>query len=92
MILIGIFNGISKRMLCSLKRNMKSFNIDGINRTGNPIVNVKARNSTGAGSMPDDNFQSLQNNLPLAKNTKVVLTANLWPDAKLVNGTTGTIK
>ena len=43
----------------------------------------------GAATFEDDCAQGLKNCIYLAKNAKVVLTSNVWPEAKLVNGAQG---
>lgn len=43
----------------------------------------------GAAAFDDDCAQGLKNCIYLAKNAKIVLTSNVWPEAKLVNGAQG---
>ena len=77
--------------LCSLKKKMSSFNIFHLKRTGHPVVTVKAQNSPGAARFRSDQAQGLMNKIAISKGAKVVLTCNLWSEAKLVNGTRGKI-
>ena len=77
--------------LCSRKTDMVTFNEAGLRRTGSPILLLKAlhNNSTAKNaSEKDGHFPAL---LPVARGASVVLTANLWPQAKLVNGSRGTV-
>ena len=43
----------------------------------------------GVAAFDDDCAQGLKNCIYLAKNAKIVLTSNVWPEAKLVNGAQG---
>ena len=78
--------------LCALKRDMKNFNISGLKRTQNPLLITKSRNDPRSSSIyTSDRAGNIQNTLPLTKGAKVVLTANIWPEAKLLNGSKGTV-
>ena len=78
--------------LCAMKRNMNSFNISHLKKTGNPICKIKAENSPGASGFPTERAQGLNNLLFLSKGAKIVLTSNIWSEAKLVNGAQGTVE
>ena len=78
--------------LCALKADMNSFNVAGLERTGNPLLVIHSKNSPGATNFSSDRAGKSQNTIPLAKSCKVVLTENLWPDAKLYNGSKGTLR
>ena len=45
-----------------------------------------------AASFSTNHAGGLPNNLPICKDARVILTANLWPDAGLVNGAQGTVE
>ena len=78
--------------LCARKVDSVQFNQLGLQRTGNPILVVKSVNSKGATRFVSDKAGGLVNTLPIAKDCKIVLTANLWPQAGLVNGSRGTVR
>ena len=78
--------------LCALKVDMKTFNMSGLERTGMPLLVIHSKNSSGAASFPSDRAGNIQNMIPIAKTCKVVLTENLWPDAKLFNGSQGFVR
>ena len=70
---------------------MVTFNEAGLRRTGSPILLLKAlhnNNTAKKASEKDGQFPAV---LPVARGASVVLTANLWPQAKLVNGSRGTV-
>ena len=46
----------------------------------------------GAAVFPCYVAYGIENKVPISKEAKVVLTANLWPEAKLTNGTPGFVK
>ena len=82
----------SGNKLCALKKRMVLFNISHLKKTGSPITKIKAVNSQGAASFPVEKAQGLQNVLYISKDAKIVLTSNIWSEAKLVNGSRGTDK
>ena len=79
-------------MLCAKKKDMSSFNLYHLKRTGHPVARLKALNSSGASAFATDQAQGLRNTIYLSKDAKIVLTSNLWAAAKLVNGSQGTVK
>ena len=78
--------------LCAMKKNMNAFNISHLKKTGSPIAKIKAVNSLGAVKFPADKAQGLSNVLYLSKGARIVLTNNIWAEAKLVNGSRGTVR
>ena len=78
-------------MLCAKKKDMAGFNTDHLKDTGNDIAKLSAVNTRGAAKFESDKANGLQNVLYLAKGAKVVLTSNLWSEAKLVNGSQGEV-
>ena len=79
-------------LLCALKKDSVAFNHHHLKLTNNPIAKLSAKNSRGAASFDADQAQGLRNQIYVAKEAKIVLTSNLWPEAKLVNGSQGTVK
>ena len=79
-------------LLCAKKKDSVAFNHKHLKLTKNPIAKLTALNSRGAASYEADQANGLRNKLYLAKEAKIVLTSNIWPEAKLVNGSKGTIK
>jgi ATP-dependent DNA helicase PIF1 len=63
-----------------------------LKKTGSPIAKIKAVNSPGAARFPADKSQGLSNVLYLSKGARIVLTNNIWAEAKLVNGSRGTVR
>ena len=54
---------------------------------------MKAKNSNSkASKFSSDKAGGLVNTLPLAKDCKIVLTANIWPEAGLINGSQGFVR
>ena len=79
-------------MLCAKKKDSVGFNHRHLQLTNNPIAKLTAKNSPGASAFEADHAQGLKNKMYIAKGAKIVLTSNLWPEAKLVNGSQGTVK
>ena len=78
-------------MLCAKKMDSVQFNLTHLRKTGNPVAKLSAVNSRGAAAYEADHANGLRNKVYLAKGAKIVLTSNIWPEAKLVNGTKGTV-
>ena len=88
-----LFQTSSATKLCALKADMTEFNVEGLRATNNPLLMVKAKNLPASSSKyGPDKASGLSNCLPITKHCSVILTVNLWPDAKLVNGSRGTIR
>ena len=79
-------------LLCALKKDSVDFNHQHLKRTQNPIAKLTAVNSPGAAAFEADQANGLKNKMYLAKDAKIVLTSNIWPEAKLVNGAQGHVK
>ena len=79
-------------LLCAKKMDSVDFNHKHLKLTKNPIAKLSAKNSRGAASFDADQAQGLRNQIYVAKEAKIVLTSNLWPEAKLVNGSQGTVR
>ena len=77
--------------LCSRKVDMVTFNEAGLRRTGNPILVMKALHNSKRAAMASDSQGQLPAILPVARGASVVLTSNLWPQMKLLNGSRGTV-
>ena len=77
--------------LCARKQDMVTFNQAGLQRTRSPILLLKALHNNSTARNASGNQCQLPVLLPVARGASVVLTANLWPQAKLVNGSRGTI-
>lgn len=78
--------------LCSRKVDMEAFNIAGVRRTNQPILVVKAKNNNMlAAKAVSNNAGGLANKLVMSVGSKVVLTSNIWHEAKLLNGSQGTV-
>ena len=79
--------------LCALRADMTEFNVNGLKSTGNPLIVIKSKNyPPSASTYGSDKAQGIGNCLPVTKNCSVMLTLNLWPEAKLVNGSKGTVR
>ena len=81
-------------LLCARKKDSVQFNIAGLRRTDQPILVTKAAHTGGgkAAGFSANTAGGLTKNLAVAKDAKIVLTANLWPSAGLVNGSKGTVE
>jgi hypothetical protein len=81
-------------LLCAVRKDMVAFNLQGLKRTGQPLLVIQAAHEGGARARTFSAGQmgSLTKNLPITKGARIILTANLWPDAGLVNGAQGTVQ
>ena len=77
--------------LCSRKQDMVTFNEAGLRRTGNPILMLKALHNNSTARNASESKGQFPALLPVARGASVVLTSNLWPQAKLLNGSRGTV-
>ena len=84
----------SATLLCARKKDSTVFNLDGLRRTEQPLLVMRASHEGGsrAASFSTNHAGGLPKNLPICKDARVILTANLWPDAGLVNGAQGTVE
>ena len=81
---------LKRRETCSTSLPL---NLDGLGRTEQPLLVMRASHEGGsrAASFSTNQAGGLPKNLPICKDARVILTANLWPDAGLVNGAQGTV-
>jgi ubiquitin C-terminal hydrolase len=81
-------------LLCARRKDSVDFNLLGLKRTGQPLLVIQATHEGGARArtFPANQLGGLTKNLPVASGARIVLTANLWPDAGLVNGAQGTLQ
>ena len=79
-------------MLCAMKKDMKEFNRFHLLKTGWPVAKVTAENSPGTQQFESDIAGGLHNFLYLSRGAKVVITANLWAEAKLGNSSKGVVE
>ena len=72
-------------LLAAYKADLVEFNRSHLLKLGNPIHEVEARNNPQEAACPsqNENAERLPNVLYLSRGCKVMLTSNLWPDAKL---------
>ena len=77
--------------LCSRKADMVSFNLAGLRRTGNPLLVLKAVHNNRTAARATEKQGQLPTILPLTRGASVVLSSNLWPEMKLLNGSHGTL-
>ena len=77
--------------LCARKADMVTFNEAGLRRTGSPILVLRAVHNNRAAARGSDTKGQIPAVLPVARGASVVLTSNLWPHMKLLNGTRGTL-
>ena len=82
---------LKRRETCSTSLPL---NLDGLGRTEQPLLVMRASHEGGsrAASFSTNQAGGLPKNLPICKDARVILTANLWPDAGLVNGAQGTVE
>ena len=79
-------------LLAALKDDLHAFNERKIRQLNTPIHCIEAQNSSSvAASASEQTADGLVNTLKLARNCRVMLTRNLWPQYKLVNGARGSV-
>ena len=83
----------SANKLCARRDDTKAFNILHMKRTGGEIFRINAIDSgPGAGSADSNKAKGLAKSVVLSRDSQVVLTSNLWQQAKLVNGSRGFVR
>ena len=81
------------KKICARRDDTKAFNILQMKKTRGEIFRIKAIDSgPGASSADSNKAKGLAKSVVLSRDSEVVLTNNLWPQAKLVNGSRGTVK
>ena len=79
-------------MLASEKKDLVSFNRQKLLGLGTPVFKLSAMNSPASGSsFSAEQAEGLHQTLYTARGARVILTKNLWPGQKLVNGSKGTV-
>ena len=80
-------------MVAAMKRDLVDFNEKRLIQLNEPICVARAENRPAAArNCKDDDAQSLRNTLFLAHGAKVMLTRNMFVEAKLSNGSIGYIR
>ena len=75
------------------KESVTQHNHKMLQKLGNPIAKIEAINSDNvAAATKSDEAGNLDSSLFLSKNSKVMLTSNLWQQTGLCNGAIGIIK
>ena len=79
--------------LCARRDDTKAFNIMQMKKTGGEIFRINSINTGPGADLADSNkAKGLAKSVVLSRHSQVVLTSNLWPQAKLVNGTRGYVR
>ncbi|MFM8622002.1 MAG: AAA family ATPase [Holophagaceae bacterium] len=79
--------------LFTTNKEVEQHNLQELQRCNKPILRIMAKNSSlTARSQPAEYFMGLQKMLHLCIDSTVVLTANLWPEMGLSNGSSGVVK
>ena len=72
--------------------DVAQFNYNELQNLNQPIAVIEAKHSPAtAKTIPSDEMCGLQPTIFIAKGARVMLTMNLWTDAGLCNGATGTV-
>ena len=79
-------------MLASEKKDLVSFNRQKLLALGAPVFKLSAMNTPPSGStFSAEQAEGLHQTLYTARGARVILTKNIWPGQKLVNGSKGTV-
>ena len=79
-------------MLASEKKDLISFNRQRLLSLGTAVFKLSAMNSPPSGStFSAEQAEGLHQTLYTARGARVILTKNIWPGQKLVNGSKGTV-
>lgn len=79
-------------MLASEKKDLLCFNRQRLLAIGTPVFKLSAMNSPPSGStFSAEQAEGLHQTLYTARGARVILTKNIWPGQKLVNGSKGTV-
>jgi ATP-dependent DNA helicase PIF1 len=75
------------------KQSVAEHNLKALQKLGNPIARIEAVNSDHAAKVTtSDEAGGLDSVVYISKNSKVMLTSNLWQQTGLCNGATGTVQ
>ena len=79
--------------LMSTKKSVEEFNLDRVQRCPGKVARLKAgHNKPEAQDKSPDDFQGLKSELHIAVGAQVMLKANKWQEAGLVNGQIGFVR
>ena len=79
-------------MLASEKKDLITFNRQKLLALGAPVFKLSAKNNPPTGSsFSAEQAEGLHQTLYTARGARVILTKNIWPGQKLVNGSKGTV-